>query len=103
MYVLPQWLLIFSVVANMKWDGEGMIKVLEIAYTGVMRYSMWVLRDSTHSSNPLYMKKNAGKHHFLKLMEELLQRNVDFGDAETLRKNLISFKDADRSDKNKVS
>ena len=40
--------------ANMKWDGEDNVKVLEIAYAGVMRYSMW---DSTHSSNPFYMKK----------------------------------------------
>ena len=44
----------FYVVANMKCGGEDIVKVLEIGYTGVMRYSMW---DSTHSSNPLYMKK----------------------------------------------
>ena len=87
---LPQWLLISYVVANMKWDRED-IKVLDKAYTGIMRYSMW---DSTHSSNPLYMKKNAREHQFLKLIEELLQRNADFGDTETLRKNLKCFTDA---------
>ena len=54
----------FYVVANMKWDGEDNAKVLEIAYTGVMRYSMW---DSTHSSNPFYMKKKK------KMLE-----NIDF-------------------------
>ena len=81
----------------MKWDGEDIIKVLEIAYSGIMRYSMWY---STRFSNPLYMKKNAREHQFLKLMEELLQRNEDFGGAETLRKNLKSFKDAGRSERN---
>ena len=40
------------------------------------------------------MKTNAREHQFLKLMKELLQRNVDFGDTETLRKNLKSFKNA---------
>ena len=48
------------------------------------------------------MKKNVREYHFLKLMEELVQRNVDFGDAETLRKNLKSFTDAYRSERNKV-
>ena len=42
------------------------------------------------------------EHQFLELMEELLQRNVDFGDAETLRKNLKSFKDAGRNERSKV-
>ena len=65
-----------------------------------MRPSMWY---STHSRNPHYVKQIAKEHQFLKLMEELLQRNVDFGDAEILRKNLKSFNDAHRSERNKVS
>ena len=36
-------------------------------------------------------------------MEELLQRNVNLGDAETLRKNLKSFKDAKRQKREEQS
>ena len=35
-------------------------------------------------------------------MEEQRQSNVDFDDAETLRKKLKSFKDVYRSERNKV-
>ena len=51
----------FFVVVNMKWDGEDIIQVREIAYSENMRYSMW---DSTHSGNLHYMKKNARKYQF---------------------------------------
>ena len=79
--------------ANMKWDGEDIIKVLEI------NRGYDVLWDP---SNPLYMKKNAREYQFSKLMEELRQSNVDFDDAETLHKKLKSFKDVYRSERNKV-